>query len=59
VEKENDQSKEVLFKKNCTMKFLAKHNLAFLGSNIKLYEDTNGNFVGLVEMLDESNDEKV
>ncbi|XP_023737180.1 uncharacterized protein LOC111885130 [Lactuca sativa] len=35
------------------VKFLAKHNLAFHGSNDKLYKKGNGNFFGVIEMLEE------
>ncbi|XP_037474290.1 zinc finger MYM-type protein 1-like [Triticum dicoccoides] len=51
VESEKDHWRKVLFRIVCIVKFLSKHNLAFRGTNSKLYEDSNGNFLGLVEML--------
>ena len=53
LEKEKDHWRKVLFRLVCIVNFLAKHNMAFRGTNSKLYEDSNGNFLGLVEMLAE------
>ncbi|KAI4969018.1 hypothetical protein ZWY2020_046348 [Hordeum vulgare] len=53
LESEKDHWRKVLFRIVCIVKFLSKHNLAFRGTNSKLYEDSNGNFLGLVEMLAE------
>ncbi|XP_076928065.1 uncharacterized protein LOC143591883 [Bidens hawaiensis] len=50
--KERDYWKEVIFRIIALVKFLAKNGIAFRGSNEKLYKK-NGNFLGLVEMLEE------
>ncbi|XP_039045651.1 uncharacterized protein LOC120185532 [Hibiscus syriacus] len=52
-EKERDHWKKVLQRIISIVKFLAKHNLAFRISNETLYQKSNGNFLGLIEMLEE------
>ena len=37
------------------MKYIAKHNLAFRGTHENLYENSNGIFLGLIDVLEEFN----
>ncbi|PWA54786.1 zinc finger MYM-type protein 1 [Artemisia annua] len=52
-EKERDHWMKVLLRIISVVKFLAKHNLAFRGTNEKLHVESNGNFLGVIEMLEE------
>lgn len=51
IQKEKEHWREVLKRIVSGIKYLAEHNIAFRGSNCKLYEPNNGNFLGLIEMM--------
>lgn len=49
INKEKEHWREVLKRVVNVITYLAEHNIAFRGSNSKLYERYNGNFLGLIE----------
>lgn len=51
IKKDTLHWKNVIVRIIAVVKCLAIHNLAFRGTNEKIYEDGNGNFLGLLEMI--------
>ena len=51
IKKDTQHWKEVLVRIIAVVKCLAEYNLAFRGTNEKIYEKSNGNFLGVLQMI--------
>ncbi|XP_062005996.1 uncharacterized protein LOC133723193 [Rosa rugosa] len=53
IKKDTEHWKEVMVRVISVIKRLAMNNIAFRGTNEKIYEDSNGNFLGFLESIGE------
>ena len=53
INKDREHWRQVFVKIVYVVSFLCKNNLAFCGSTEKIYEENNGNFLGIIEMIAE------
>ena len=53
INKDREHWRQVFGRIVSIVSFLCKNNLAFRGSSEKIYEEDNGNFLGLIEMIAE------
>ena len=53
ISKEKIHWKQILMRIIAIVKCLAKNSMFFRGTHERIYEDNNGNFLGLIEMIAE------
>ena len=51
INKEKEHWEKVLVRIITIIKYISKNNLAFHGTNEKIYQKGNGNFLSLIELL--------
>ena len=53
INKDREHWRQVFMRIVSVVSFFCKNNLAFCGSTEKIYEENNGNFLGIIEMIAE------